>query len=42
MQQMRNTSNPEEVIMGLLQNNPELQTIAPMLRNGNSLEGIAR
>ena len=42
MQQMHGMPNQEAVITTLLQNNPQLQSLIPLLRNGNNLEGIAR
>ena len=42
MQQFKGMNNPEQAIMGLLQQNPQLGSIASMVRNGNSLENIAR
>ena len=42
MQQMKGMRNPEMMIMNLLQQNPQLQSIIPLLRNGNNLEGIAQ
>lgn len=42
MQQFKGMNNPEAAIMGLLQQNPQLSQVASMVRNGNSLEGIAR
>ena len=41
MQQMKGMPNQEAVITALLQNNPQLQSLIPLLRNGNNLEGIA-
>ena len=42
MQQMRGMGNQEVLIANLLQTNPQLKAIVPLLRNGNSLEGIAK
>ena len=42
MQQMRGMPNYEAVIARLLQGNPQLGLLTNALRNGNSLEGIAR
>ena len=42
MQQMSGVSNKEAFITNLLQTNPQLGAIIPLLRNGNSLEGIAK
>ena len=41
MQQMQTLQNPEAIIMNVLQQNPQLGFLSGMLRNGNSLEGIA-
>ena len=41
MQQMQSLKNPETIIMNVLQQNPQLGFLSGMLRNGNSLEGIA-
>jgi hypothetical protein len=41
MQQMQGIPNKEAIIMNLLQSNPQLGSIATLLRNGNNLEGIA-
>ena len=38
---MKGMPNQEAVITALLQNNPQLQSLIPLLRNGNNLEGIA-
>lgn len=42
MQQYKNNPDPQSMITNLLQQNPQLGAISGMLRNGNSLEGIAR
>lgn len=42
MEQMKGMPNMETAIMNLLQNNPQLGNIATMVRNGQSLEGIAK
>ena len=42
MENMKNMPNMETAIMNLLQNNPQLGNIASMVRNGQSLEGIAK
>ena len=42
MNQMRSMPNNEAVVMNLLQNNPQLGALSNMLRNGSSLEGIAK
>lgn len=42
MGQMRNMPNEEAIVTTLLQNNPQLGAISTLLRNGNSLEGIAK
>ena len=42
MEQFKNAPNKEAVIMEILQKNPQLGGIANLLRNGSSLEGIAR
>ena len=41
MQQMTTMNNKEAVIANLLQNNPQLGSIIPLLSNGTSLENIA-
>ena len=42
MEQFKNVENKEAVIMQLLQQNPQLGGIANLLRNGQSLESIAK
>ena len=39
---MSGVNNKEAFITNLLQTNPQLGAIIPLLRNGNSLEGIAK
>ena len=42
MQQFQQMQNPQTALMNLLQQNPQLKSILPMLHNGNSLENIAK
>ena len=42
MNQMKSMPNQEAIIFNLLQQNPQLGFLSNMLRNGNSLEGIAK
>ena len=42
MQRMKFINNQEIIVNNLLQSNPQLQAITPLLRNGNNLEGIAK
>ena len=42
MQQCRMMNNPEAAMMALLQQNPQLGQLSSLLRQGNSLEGIAK
>lgn len=42
MAQYRTMNNKEAIITSLLQNNPQLGQISNFLRQGNSLEGIAK
>ena len=42
MEQMKGFTNKETAVMNLLQSNPQLQSLIPMLRNGASLEAIAK
>ena len=41
MQQMSGIGNKEVFITNLLQANPQLSSIIPLLHNGSNLEGIA-
>ena len=42
MQTIQNASNPQVALSNFIQNNPYSAAIASMLRNGGSLEGIAK
>lgn len=42
MEQLQATPNMEAALMNLLKQNPQLGNIATMVRNGQSLEGIAK
>ena len=42
MKQYEGMQDNESIIMNLLQNNPQFGAIANMVRNGQSLEGIAK
>lgn len=42
MQQFRMINNPEVAIMNLLQQNPQLGMLSQTLRQGNTLESIAK
>ena len=42
MQMVKNSPNPQAALAQLLQTNPNTAAISNMLRNGDSLEGIAR
>ena len=42
MQQFQMMNNKEAAVMELLKNNPQLGSIAAMIRNGNGLESIAK
>ena len=42
MNQMKGMPNQEAMISNLLKQNPQLGFLAGMIRNGNSLEGIAK
>ena len=42
MAQVKNAPNQQAMLAQLLQNNPNTAAISNMIRNGNSLEGIAR
>ena len=42
MQQIQGASNPEAMLAQILQNNANTPMISSMLRNGQSLESIAR
>ena len=42
MQAIKTAENPQLALANILNNNPNSAYISQMLRNGNSLEGIAR
>lgn len=42
MQQFQMINNKEAAVMELLKNNPQLGSIAAMIRNGSGLESIAK
>ena len=42
MQTIQNARNPQAELSNFIQNNPNSAAIASMLRNGGSLESIAR
>ena len=42
MAQLKGASNPQAMLVQMLQNNPNTAAISSMLQNGGSLEGIAR
>jgi hypothetical protein len=42
MQMVKSSPNPQAALAQLLQTNPNTAAISNMLRNGDSLEGIAR
>lgn len=42
MQQYKNNPDSQAMVSSLLLQNPQLGQISSMLKNGNSLEGIAR
>lgn len=42
MSQVKNASNPQAVLANMLQNNSNLGPLAAMVRNGGSLENIAK
>ena len=43
MQQLKMASNPQQALMGMIQQNPQFAQIAQMMKtNPNGLEGIAR
>lgn len=43
MQQLKMASNPQQTLMGMIQQNPQFAQIAQMMKtNPNGLEGVAR
>ena len=42
MHQFEQAPNKEQMLMSMIQSNPQLGSLATMLHNGNSLEGIAK
>lgn len=43
MQTLRNAANPQQTLMGMIQQNPQFAQIAAMMKNNpGGLEGVAR
>ena len=43
MQQLKMASNPQQTLMGMIQQNPQFAQIAQMMKiNPNGLEGVAK
>ena len=42
MQQLKNASNPQQVLMSMIQNNPQFAQITQMMKGAGGLEPLAR